>query len=153
VPYSQPAALKTSVHIQGKLQNPPQGIQASIQAAGAYYEVSQALIEAVAWQESRFRQEAKSPVGAQGVMQLMPGTARDLGVNPQDRTQNIYGGVAYLRTMLNRFNGNLELALAAYNAGPARVERARGVPDIPETKAYVQQILERLAQQAKQPSQ
>jgi soluble lytic murein transglycosylase-like protein len=135
---------------QERLQQPPQAVQQGLQAAGNYYAVSQALLEAVAWQESRFRQEAKSPVGAQGVMQLMPGTARDLGVDPRDKMQNIYGGAAYLRAMLNRFNGNLELALAAYNAGPARVERAGGVPDIPETKAYVQQILERLAQKTQQ---
>lgn len=123
----------------------------AIRAAALYHGISPDLIEAVAWQESRFRQTATSSVGAVGVMQLMPGTARDLGVDRHDLTQNVYGGVAYLRQMLLRYGGDLTLALAAYNAGPGAVDRHRGVPPFAETQAYVAAILSRLAQTADQP--
>ena len=109
------------------------------------YDVSPALIEALVWQESRWRPNARSPVGASGLTQLMPGTARELGVNPWDPYANLEGGVKYLRQQLDRFNGDLEKALAAYNAGPGRVERAGGVPNIRETRLYVASIMARLA--------
>lgn len=109
------------------------------------YDVSPALIEALVWQESRWRPNARSPVGASGLTQLMPGTARELGVNPWDPYANLDGGVKYLRQQLDRFNGDLEKALAAYNAGPGRVERAGGVPNIRETRLYVASIMSRLA--------
>ena len=84
--------------------------------------------------------------GARGLTQLMPGTARDLGVNPDDPWANLEGGARYLRAQLNAFDGDLVKALAAYNAGPGRVIRAGGVPRIRETQEYVAAILNRLSQ-------
>lgn len=116
-----------------------------IAALAARYDLSPALIEALVWQESRWRETALSPVGARGLAQLMPGTARQLGVNSDDPAANLEGGARYLREQLDRFGGDVEKALAAYNAGPGRVERAGGVPRIRETQAYVQSILARLS--------
>lgn len=117
---------------------------AKVAELSARYDLSPALIEALVWQESRWRHQSVSPKGARGLAQLMPGTARDLGVNPDDPFANLEGGARYLREQLNRFNGNLEKALAAYNAGPGRVERAGGVPRIRETQNYVAAIMGRL---------
>jgi soluble lytic murein transglycosylase-like protein len=103
------------------------------------------LVRAVIQRESAFKPCAVSPKGAQGLMQLMPGTANDLGVSdPFDPKQNIDAGTRYLKQLLTRYNGNMELALGAYNAGPARVDKAGGVPNIPETKTYVLEILNKL---------
>jgi soluble lytic murein transglycosylase-like protein len=112
------------------------------------YNLSPRLIEALVWQESRWQENAVSPAGARGLTQLMPGTARYLGVNPDDPMQNLEGGARYLREQLDRFGGNLEKALAAYNAGPGRVIRAGGVPNIRETRNYVAAIMGRLASQS-----
>lgn len=112
----------------------------------AKYDLSPQLLEALVWQESRWRPNALSPAGARGLAQLMPGTARDLGVNPDDPLANLEGGARYLRQQLNTFGGDLEKALAAYNAGPHRVIRAGGVPNIRETQGYVAAIMARLAQ-------
>ncbi len=109
------------------------------------FDLSPALLEAVVWQESRWRANAVSHAGARGLAQLMPGTARYLGVDPDDPMQNLEGGARYLREQLDRFDGDLEKALAAYNAGPGRVIRAGGIPDIRETKLYVAAIMGRLA--------
>ena len=108
-------------------------------------DISPYLLEAVVWQESRWNPSARSRAGAIGLAQLMPGTARDLGVDPRDPVQNLSGGARYLRQQLNRFDGNVEKALAAYNAGPGRVMTAGGIPSIPETQAYVRAIVARLA--------
>lgn len=116
--------------------------------ASALTQVSAELIEAVAWTESRFNVAAVSPKGARGVMQLMPGTARMLGVDANDPAQNIRGGAAYLADMLRQFGGDVVLALAAYNAGPGAVRRHGGVPPYAETQAYVEKVLSRLAAQA-----
>lgn len=103
-----------------------------------------ALLTAVAWQESRFRADALSAKGALGVMQLMPATARGLGVDPRDLRGNVEGGAAYLSGLLARYRGDLPMALAAYNAGPQAVER-HGGQRFPETQAYVTAVLQRLA--------
>jgi soluble lytic murein transglycosylase-like protein len=108
-------------------------------------DISPHLLEALVWQESRWNQRAVSRAGAIGLAQLMPGTARDLGVDPRDPIQNLAGGARYLRQQLNRFDGDVEKALAAYNAGPGRVMTARGIPSIPETQAFVRAIVARLA--------
>lgn len=100
------------------------------------------LLEAVAWQESRGRRNAVSPKGARGVMQLMPGTAAELGVRADDLSDNIRGGAMYLKRQLDRF-GSIPLALAAYNAGPGAVLRYRGIPPYRETQSYVSNILSR----------
>ena len=109
--------------------------------------VSPRLVEAVAWRESAFRQDAVSPKGAVGVMQLTSGTARDLGVDRHDLRQNIDGGAAYLGQLLRRYGGDLRLTLAAYNAGPGAVDRHGGVPPYLETTNYVAAVLRRLSHQ------
>ncbi len=124
----------------------PQQWRAKVAHLAAKYDVSPQLIEAMVWQESRWQTNARSPVGARGLAQLMPGTARELGVNPDDPLANLEGGVRYLRQQLDTFDGNVEKALAAYNAGPARVARAGGVPNIRETQNYVATIMARLSQ-------
>ncbi|MBB3033131.1 lytic transglycosylase domain-containing protein [Alteriqipengyuania lutimaris] len=123
----------------------PAGYQAKVAELSARFDLSPSLIEALVWQESRWRENAVSPVGARGLAQLMPGTARDLGVDPNDPFANLEGGARYLREQLDRFDGDLEKALAAYNAGPGRVIRAGGVPRIRETQLYVAAIMGRLA--------
>lgn len=129
-------------------QPPRPKIGEVIAAAAGHYALSADLLEAVAWQESRFRSGAVSSKGAVGVMQLMPATARALGVDPHDVAQNIHGGAAYLGQMLSRYGGNIEKALAAYNAGPGAVDRYGGVPPYRETQAYVAAIMARLSQTA-----
>jgi soluble lytic murein transglycosylase-like protein len=123
----------------------PATYAAKVQELSARFDLSPALIEALVWQESRWRADARSPVGARGLAQLMPGTARDLGVNPDDPFANLEGGARYLREQLDRFDGDIEKALAAYNAGPGRVERAGGIPRIRETQTYVAAIMGRLS--------
>lgn len=123
---------------------PPQ-YAAKVAELSARYGLSPALIEALVWQESRWQAAAVSPKGARGLAQLMPGTARYLGVDPNDPLANLEGGARYLREQLDRFGGDLEKALAAYNAGPGRVERAQGIPPIRETRQYVTAIMGRLS--------
>jgi soluble lytic murein transglycosylase-like protein len=144
-----PAALEAS-------QLHPLSITDALDAAGptrwrarvaelaAKYDISPALFEAVVWQESRWNEAARSPVGARGLTQLMPGTAAQMGVNPGDPTANLEGGARYLRMQLDAFGGDIEKALAAYNAGPGRVQKAGGIPRIRETQAYVASIMARL---------
>ena len=111
-------------------------------------ELSPDLVEAVAWRESNIRPRVVSRAGAVGEMQLMPGTARDLGVDPYDSRQNFSGGAAYLSGLLKRYDGDVVRALAAYNAGTQAVDRYGGVPPYKETQAYVAAILDRLSQRA-----
>lgn len=123
----------------------PGAYQAKVLELARRFDISPALIEAVVWQESRWRAGAVSPKGARGLAQLMPGTARELGVDARDPFANLEGGARYLREQLDRFDGNIEKALAAYNAGPGRVEEANGIPNIRETRAYVAAIMGRLS--------
>ena len=117
-------------------------VEKSVQQAAAKYNLSPELIRGVIRAESNFRVDAVSSAGAQGLMQLMPETARELGVtNPLDIQQNIDGGARYLRQMLDRFGGNLKRALAAYNAGPGAVEQFNGDVPYSETREYVQRVL------------
>lgn len=115
--------------------------RAEIQTAALEFGVDPALVRAVIHAESAFNEKALSPVGAQGLMQLMPGTAAELGVkNALTAEENIRGGVNYLAKMLARFDGDIRLATAAYNAGPGAVTRYNGVPPYAETKAYVHRV-------------
>jgi soluble lytic murein transglycosylase-like protein len=114
----------------------------SVQKYAKRYNVEPSLICAVIMAESRFYPNAVSPKGASGLMQLMPGTARDMGVtNVFDPDQNIKGGTRYLNQMLHAFKGNLSLALAGYNAGPEAVRRHKGIPPYKETQNYVRIVL------------
>lgn len=101
------------------------------------------LVRCVAEVESALKQDAKSSKGATGVMQLMPDTAKELGVIASDTRENIRGGASYLRDLLTDYDGDAVLALAAYNAGPGAVKRYGGVPPYPETRLYIQKVLER----------
>ena len=114
---------------------------AEVKAAAAEFGVEEAIIRAVMHAESAFNPNALSRVGAQGLMQLMPATAERFGVvNPFDPAQNIRGGVQYLAWLLRRFNGDLTLAAAGYNAGEGAVDRHKGVPPYNETRRYVERV-------------
>lgn len=142
---AMPGALQAQAVTVATATAGPAAWSARIAQIAAKYDLSPALLEAVVWQESRWRHDAISPAGARGLAQLMPETARELGVNPDDPHANLEGGARYLRQQLDTFGGNLEKALAAYNAGPGRVREAGGVPQIRETQQYVAAILSRLA--------
>jgi soluble lytic murein transglycosylase-like protein len=114
----------------------------AIASVAAQTGVDGRLLAALVWTESAFTPTAVSHAGAIGLAQLMPDTARGLGVDPWDPVQNLAGGARYLRTQMVRFD-SVELGLAAYNAGPGRVERVGGIPDITETQLYVLRVLER----------
>ncbi len=122
-------------------------LDALIEEAAATHGLSAHLVRAVVEAESAFDPLAVSPVGAQGLMQLMPATATRMGVrDPLDPRQNVFGGVKYLSQLLDRFDGDVALALAGYNAGPAKVARYRGIPPYGETRGYVTRIRSLLAE-------
>ncbi|MCC7071303.1 MAG: lytic transglycosylase domain-containing protein [Deltaproteobacteria bacterium] len=128
----RPAALAPGI---------PPWIDELVSTASRKHELPPSLLVAVIAVESGFRADAVSPAGAVGLMQLMPATAAELGVGDAlDPQQNIDAGARYLAFLRRHFKSD-ELALAAYNAGPGRVARAGGVPDIPETKAYIESVL------------
>ena len=116
-------------------------LDAIFEEAAAAYDVPLALLKAVAKAESNFNPSAVSCAGAIGVMQLMPGTASAMGVtDPYDARQNILGGAKYLKSNLDRYDGNVSLALAAYNAGPGSVAKYGGIPPYAETQNYVKKV-------------
>lgn len=113
-----------------------------IEEAASANEVSSSLIKAMIKVESNFNPNAVSPRGAKGLMQIMPGTMRDLNIdNPFNPYENVMGGSRYIRALLRRFNNELTLALAAYNAGPGMVEKYKNIPPFEETIGYVQKVL------------
>ena len=120
---------------------PPEGLEKMIDDTARRYGVDPALVHAVVRAESAFDHLAVSSAGAQGLMQLMPGTALEVGVrDPFHPRENLEGGVYYLSQMLDRFQGNTQLALAGYNAGPGAVERFGGVPPYGETLEYIERV-------------
>ena len=122
----------------------PESWRAPLEAAATRYSVSPALLAALVWRESRWQPTAISRKGAVGLTQLMPSTARAMTVDARDPAANLEGGAHYLRQMLDLFDGDIERALAAYNAGPGRVLRTSGLPRITETRSYVSTIIDRL---------
>jgi len=114
--------------------------EAAFTAAGAKHGVDPRLLASVARAESNFRPTAKSPAGATGLMQFMPATARSMGIDPLDPNQAIDGAARYLRQQMDKF-GSVDLALAAYNAGPGAVSRFGGIPPYSETRNYVTKVL------------
>lgn len=136
------ASIYTNPNVNFNKRATRDEIISMIDDTSAKYGVDAKLIKALVKQESGFNPTAKSKAGALGLMQLMPSTAKGLGVkDPLDAKQNIEGGVKYVKSLLNRFDGNIILALAAYNAGPNAVKKYNGIPPYKETQNYVKSIL------------
>ncbi len=154
----QPQPLKakrtTKIEIAGKAPRPRKAsggwsqerIVKEIHAAAKRHDIPAELFMALVWQESRYRADALSPKGAIGFAQLMPGTAKDLGVNPKNPAENLDGGARYLAAQYREF-GDWKLALAAYNAGPHRVAQYGGIPPFTETRDYVRIILSKVSKE------
>jgi hypothetical protein len=142
-PFSGSGSRLTWDHVNQKMSYTGQvPYHSQIHNIGVRYRVDPNLIRAVIRTESSFNRYALSSKGAQGLMQLMPGTAREMKViDPFNPRQNIEGGTRYLRLLMDTFNGDLTLALAAYNAGPTRVKKVNRIPRIPETVKYVKRVL------------
>ncbi|KML32573.1 lytic transglycosylase domain-containing protein [Rossellomorea marisflavi] len=124
-------------------QAPGTGFDSIISRAAERYGIPAKLVHSVVKQESGYNPEATSHAGAAGLMQLMPGTARGLGVTDiYDPEQNVFAGAKYLKQMLVKYDGDMKLALAAYNAGPGNVDKYSGVPPFQETQNYVRKIMD-----------
>ena len=140
-----PLSETTAERRTSRVDKPPPVVSDAMTSAAEHFQISDKLVEAVAWEESRFNSQALSKKGATGVMQLMPSTARDLGVRAYDLRENVDGGTHYLSLLLQSYHGDLIRALSAYNAGPEAVARYDGEPPFPETQAFVDAVLGRLA--------
>jgi len=141
-PVVEPAADAPDSAEIPRLESLDQPFQAAIEAAALAHGLDPKLLHALVVTESAYRADARSPAGAGGLTQLMPGTAVELGVRDRfDPVENLRGGADYLARQIRRF-GDLRLALAAYNAGPARVARLGRIPDIAETQAYVATVVD-----------
>lgn len=139
-PKTKSTAKNTDVRSSGSFRN--ESFNSIAVQKAAKYNLDPELVKAVIKAESNWNPYAVSPKGARGLMQLMPSTASDLGVyNSFDPEENIDGGTRYLRYLIEKFNGDLSLAVAAYNAGPARVEKTKSIPAIPETVQYVKRVM------------
>lgn len=143
-------AVAQTRHIPPKRSSVEQRIEAGIEKAAAKYNLDPCLVNAVIRAESNYQVRAVSRAGAQGLMQLMPATAEEMGVrNPFNIEQNIDGGAKYLRRMLNQFDGDLTLALSAYNAGPGNVVKYNGQVPFAETRSYVARVLRYVKQSSR----
>ncbi len=152
---SASSSASASVQVNADCDSIPEDqLRTLISNAAQKEGINPELIRAVVRRESGGRPCAVSNKGAQGLMQIMPSTQQYLGLtNPFDPAENIAAGTRYLKEMLTRYNGDLKLSVAAYNAGPQRVKPGGSVPDIPETKAYVQAILSDLGKSEEPPPQ
>ncbi|MBW3578413.1 MAG: lytic transglycosylase domain-containing protein [Actinobacteria bacterium] len=137
LPFDQPAPGWS-----GRLPAAGKRWAGAVDAAAARTGIDGRFFAALVWTESSFRPDVVSPAGAVGLAQLMPATAKALGVDPWDPLDNLSGGARYVHAQLTRF-WNLELGLAAYNAGPTRVAEAGGIPEVVETQLYVLAVLDR----------
>lgn len=144
--YATPQTVSSNSTTNATVKSPAE-LEDIFNRAATQYNVDVNLLKAVAKTESNFDTNATSSVGAMGIMQLMPDTAKSLGVqNAYDPEQNIMGGAKYLSQMLGKYNGNTSLALAAYNAGPGNVDKYDGIPPFEETQNYVKKVLSYLVQ-------
>ena len=146
------SATETALAVTSAVRTPLESrpFAALIETVSLKHGIDPALVHAVVQAESNYRPSARSHVGARGLMQVMPATARDLGVKSAkllfDPQQNLEAGVRYLKFLLERFDGDLPTAIAAYNAGPAAVSKYAGIPPFPETQNYVRKVLSNFQQ-------